>query len=982
ARIEHLNAVLRAIRNVNQLIAREHDSPELLARAAELMVESRGFATCAIVRQRGARLELAAQAGEVQKLAHIASLLARGEVPACIASALREANVVCRRPATDCRDCAVSASFPARRSTMVARMECDGAVYGAVLVSAAESLANDEEASLLAEVAQDLGFALRSRDLRRAEWRTQLALRDSELRYRALFDSMTEGLAYCRVIEEGGRTVDFEYLEVNPAFERQTGLRDAAGKRVSELIPGIRASDPALFEIYGRVARSGRAEHFELRVEALGQWFEVSAYCPSPGHFVAVFDVVTARKVAEQDRARHAERMAALAQAIQDLSRARSTAAVADVVRRAARALVGADGATFVLAEGELCHYLDEDAVAPLWKGRKFPMSACISGWAMLRQEQVAIERVRDDDRIPQDVYRATFVESLVMTPVRADGPLAAIGVYWGAPHRATVDELGVLQALADSTAVALENVRVLAELEASRARAAAIYDHLPSATFVWERRDGELVLADWNEAARAALQPVSTAGRVAAGRELARLVPSLAADVAACLESRATIRREVECRLPGTDGTRSLLLSYGLVPGELVVLHAADVTEQRRAQERLAQAQQLDGIGHLAGGVAHDFNNLLAVILTNAGFALEGVEQGHPVREDVLEIRGAAERASALTRQLLAFSRKQVLQPVPLLLPEVIEGCRAMLRRLVGEHVEIVVACAADTGHVEADRGQLEQVLMNLAVNARDAMPRGGTLTLETGNVELDERHPLRPPRARSGRFVRLAVGDTGCGMTPAVRERAFEPFFTTKDKGKGTGLGLSTVYGIVTQSGGSVDVQAEPGLGARFEIFLPRSDATAAATEAASEAASGAASGAATAADPTGGSDRARGTETVLVVEDEEGVRRAAVRILRAAGYHVLAAANGGEAILLCERHRGAIQLLVTDVMMPLMSGPELARRLTAVVPALRVLFVSGYADDALTEAGALAPETHFIPKPFSAEALAQKVREVLDA
>ncbi|MBI4957772.1 MAG: PAS domain-containing protein [Myxococcales bacterium] len=970
ARIEHLNAVLRAIRNVNQLIAREHDSPELLARAAELMVESRGFATCAIVRQRGTSLELAAEAGEVEKLERIARVLGRGEVPACLHAALRDAAVICRRPATDCPACPVSEGFPADRSTLVARLECDGAVYGALLVSMAESLATDEETSLLAEVAQDLAFALRSRDLRRAEWRTQLALRDSERRYRALFESMTEGLAYCRVIEEDGRTVDFEYLEVNPAFERQTGLRDAAGKRVSELIPGIRASDPELFEIYGRVARSGRAEHFEHRVAALGQWFEVSAYCPSPGHFVAVFDVVTARKAAEQERARHAERMAALARAIQDLSRARSTAAVGDVVRQAARTLVGADGATFVVAEGALCHYLDEDAVAPLWKGRKFPLSACISGWAMLRQEQVAIERVRDDDRIPQDAYRGTFVESLVMTPVRADGPLAAIGVYWAAEHPATEEELGVLQALADSTAVAMENVRVLAELEESRARARALYDHLPSATFVWEHRDGELVLADWNEAARATLEPVSAAGRVAAGGELARLGPSLAADVAACLEARATVRREVECRLPGADGTRNLILSYGLVPGALVVLHAEDVTAERRAQERLAQAQQLDGIGHLAGGVAHDFNNLLAVILTNAGFALDGVEQGHPAREDVLEIQRAAERASALTRQLLAFSRKQVLQPVPLLLPEVIEGCRAMLGRLAGEHVELVVTCAPDTGRVEADRGQLEQVLMNLAVNARDAMPSGGTLTIETANVELDERDPLRPARARSGRFVRLAVGDTGRGMTPAVRERAFEPFFTTKDKGKGTGLGLSSVYGIVTQSGGSVDLWTEPGVGARVEIFLPRTDALALAAATAPGA------------DLPRGSDRARGTETVLVVEDEEGVRRAAVRILRGAGYHVLAAANGGEAILLCERHRGAIRLLVTDVMMPLMSGPELAGRLATVVPNLRILFVSGYADDTLTEWGALGPGAHFIPKPFSAEALAQKVRAVLDA
>jgi PAS domain S-box-containing protein len=394
------------------------------------------------------------------------------------------------------------------------------------------------------------------------------------------------------------------------------------------------------------------------------------------------------------------------------------------------------------------------------------------------------------------------------------------------------------------------------------------------------------------------------------------------------------------------------------------ITAEVAAGAEKARLEEQLRLGQRLEAVGRLAGGVAHDFNNLLSVISGNAGFALEALAPTAPVRADVLEIQDAATRAAALTRQLLAFSRRQILQPRVISLNQTVSDLEKLLRRLLGEDIQIGVHLAEDLGSVQADPGQLEQVLVNLAVNARDAMPRGGRLLIETANVELDEHYADQHVTTQPGRFVQLSVSDTGTGMPPEVLEHVFEPFFTTKEQGKGTGLGLATVYGIVKQSGGNIWVYSEPGQGTTFKIYLPRVEAPAAVD----------------AARPAAGV--ATGSETVLLVEDEEGVRRIAARILRSAGYQVLSAASGPEALAIVETHAGALDLLLTDVVMPRMSGRELADRLVALRPGLRVLFASGYTDEAIVHHGVLDPGTHFIGKPFSAAELTRKVREVLDA
>jgi PAS domain S-box-containing protein len=398
------------------------------------------------------------------------------------------------------------------------------------------------------------------------------------------------------------------------------------------------------------------------------------------------------------------------------------------------------------------------------------------------------------------------------------------------------------------------------------------------------------------------------------------------------------------------------------------------NITARKRAEakreeleQQLRLSQRLEAVGSLAGGIAHDFNNLLSVILCCADFAMAGVRENDRVREELLQVKKAGERAVALTRQLLAFSRKQVLQPVVLDLNQIAAGVEKMLRRILGEDIDYVQVLAPDLGMVRADPGQIEQVLMNLVVNARDAMPDGGKLTIETCNADLDEEYAARHVAVKPGHYVHFAVSDTGCGMDAATQARIFEPFFTTKEKGKGTGLGLSTVYGIVKQSGGNIWVYSELGRGTTFKIYLPR-DFSGSATV----------TGSRLAAVPT----LSTGNETILVVEDEEAVRDVAKRILREAGYKVLTAASPDDALLACQAHKGKIDLLLTDVVMPQMSGRLLAERLALARPGIKVVYMSGYTDDAIVHHGTLDPGTNFVAKPFSAADLTRKILEVLDS
>ncbi|HEY1952809.1 MAG TPA: PAS domain S-box protein [Gemmatimonadaceae bacterium] len=394
-------------------------------------------------------------------------------------------------------------------------------------------------------------------------------------------------------------------------------------------------------------------------------------------------------------------------------------------------------------------------------------------------------------------------------------------------------------------------------------------------------------------------------------------------------------------------------------------VLVSIDLSERRALEEQFRQSQKMDAVGRLAGGIAHDFNNLLTVIRLNTEIIMDGFDPTDPRSEDVKQIRNAAERASSLTRQLLAFSRKQILQPRVLDMNSVVGTVEPMLQRLIGEDITIASSCIA-RGYVVADPGQIEQILVNLVVNARDAMPQGGTISIETQNAVLDETYTSEHAPVIPGKYVMLAVGDTGVGMTRDTREHAFDPFFTTKEAGKGTGLGLATVYGIVKQSGGYVWIYSEPGLGTTLKLYFPEVSASAAFTSAEYK--------------PTS-KIQARGSETILLVEDEEAVRGLTSRILEKQGYRVIVAEHGRAAMDIATKEEGRIDLVLTDIVMPGMNGRGLVERLAGIRPRIKSLYMSGYTDDDIIRRGFIEPSKSFLQKPFTSEALLQTVRKVLD-
>jgi PAS domain S-box-containing protein len=514
---------------------------------------------------------------------------------------------------------------------------------------------------------------------------------------------------------------------------------------------------------------------------------------------------------------------------------------------------------------------------------------------------------------------------------------------------------------------------RAAAELERQHAdvrlrEQASLLDKSQDAILV---RDLEQRVVYWNKSAE---RQYGWTAAEALGRSVADLIyddgEELDAATAATLSRGEWVgelrQRNKDGRPVFVEGRWTLVRDDDGAPKAILAV-TTDLTERKKlefAEEQLRQAQKMEAVGSLAGGIAHDFNNLLSVILSYASLIIDDLKPSDPIRDDLMEVRKAGLRATELTRQLLAFSRKQILQPTVLDPNQVIAGVEKMLRRVLGANVQLSLATSPHVGRVHADAGQLDQVLMNLVVNARDAMPDGGTITIETSDVVIDEANAAAHGAGSTGSYVVLAVTDTGLGMDHTTQQRIFEPFFTTKEKGKGTGLGLSTVYGIVQQSGGHIVVHSELGHGTSFRIYLPRSDR---ALELRALA--------------VAPSTSLRGAETILLVEDEEQVRNITRTILSKHGYHVLEAQNAGEAFLVCEQFAPTIHLLLTDVVMPRMSGRQLAERLAASRPQMRVLFVSGYTENSIVHEGVLDPGIEFLAKPITPDALLRKVREVLE-
>ena len=602
-----------------------------------------------------------------------------------------------------------------------------------------------------------------------------------------------------------------------------------------------------------------------------------------------------------------------------------------------------------------------------------YPVGSGAVGLAVRERRAVVTSDLLTDPRIvlpPEHRARmeqASF-RAILSVPLLVQGRVVGALVLGDrVGRRFTEEEVQIAEAFADRAAIGLETARLYAEVRDAR-------DFLQS---IAESSADAIVTTDvltrityWSAGAREMFgygddevlgQPVEML-YMGGGEETRRLRERLEGE-GGVRDYETALRTKTGRPVTGAVSLAMLRNASGEITGTVAVI--TDVTDRRLLEDSLRLSQKMEAVGRLAGGIAHDFNNLMTVIIGRSQLILRRLRDEDPLRREIELFGKTAERAARLTHQLLAFSRQQVLQPKVLDLNAVVENMDSLLRRLIGEDIELRTIRAPGLARVTADPGQLEQVIVNLAVNARDAMSRGGKLTIETANAVLDEAYARTHSAARSGPHVLLAVSDTGTGMDEATRARIFEPFFTTKEPGKGTGLGLATVYGIVKQSGGNIWVYSEPGGGTTFKIYLPVAEGE--------EEREGAP---ALAASPRGGD------ETILLVEDEEDLREVVRESLQVFGFTLLEARHGGEALLIAERHPGPIHLLVTDVIMPTMNGAELARRLAPLRPEMDVLYVSGYTDEAIVHHGVLEPGTAFLQKPFSPEQIVRKVREVLDA
>lgn len=556
-------------------------------------------------------------------------------------------------------------------------------------------------------------------------------------------------------------------------------------------------------------------------------------------------------------------------------------------------------------------------------------------------------------------------------TPIfSGDGKvLGTFAMYYREPRSPSSRDVQVIERATHLAAVAIERERAEQALRQAEDRYRSIVENAVEGFFQTTPAGGYVSM---NPALARMYGYESPAELMAAVRDIGQQVyvdPNRRADFKRAMEEHGLVQG-FEYQVYRKDGSKIWLSENARVVRDAngAVLYyegtVVDITERKRLEDQLRQAQKMEAVGQLAGGVAHDFNNLLMVIHGNSEVMLDRLGPAEALRKNADQIKKAAEQAASLTRQLLAFSRRQVLQPRVLDLNSVVADMSKMLPRLIGEDIELRIVPNASLGWVKADQSQIEQVILNLAANARDAMPKGGKLTIETASVELDESYARRHASVRPGPYVVLAVSDTGVGMDAETQAHCFEPFFTTKEQGKGTGLGLATVYGVVKQSGGWIWVYSELGQGTTFKIYLPRVQEDAEATR-----------------HVKGQGGVPRGTETILVVEDQDGIRELARDFLESCGYTVLVAKDGGEALEIAERHKGPINLLVTDVVMPKVSGRELARRLTILRPMVKTLYMSGYTEHATAHHGILGQDTVSLEKPFSLHMLAGKVREALD-
>ena len=785
----------------------------------------------------------------------------------------------------------------------------------------------------------------------------------AEEKFRGLFENAVEGIFQT--------TPEGRYLSANPALARMYGYASPADviEKVED-VTRVLYVDPRRREEFKReIEERGFVHGFEYQIrrkDGTKIWVSENARAVRAAdgkllYYEGTIEDITDRKRSELERQAATEivRAVSVSENLEDLLRS---------IHAALKKVLYAENCFIALREPSTCgfqfpFFVDQAYSAPPASSAVERSSAAYvyrRGQAMLIPQDRFLRLVQQGEVDPA----ATPAPSWLGVPLRA--PAATIGVLVVQHHdRANIyseRDLEFLSSVGDQIAFAIERKRGEEKMRESEARLRLLVEQLPAVLWTVDS-NLRFTSALGAGLARLGLKPDQIVGMSLL--EYFETGEQTFLPIAA--HRRAVSGEPVTFHVEWKDGSYAchvepLRGSGGEIVGAICM--ALDVTDRKQLEEQFRQAQKMEAVGRLAGGIAHDFNNLLMVIQGYADLLTDRLPPGQMLRRNAEQIQMAAQRATSLTQQLLAFSRKQMLAPKVLNIQSVVSDMEKILRRLIGEHIELETFWEKDLWLVKADRSQIEQVIMNLAVNARDAMPHGGRLTIETANVELDSSFANTPSVLAPGKYAMLAVTDNGCGMDAKTQAHIFEPFFTTKEKGNGTGLGLATVYGIVKQSGGYVWVYSEPAHGTTFKIYLPRIEEETSAGE----------------IDRIDSRALPRGTEMVLLVEDEKGVRELAREYLEMSGYAVIEAEDGHTALELAAMHAGPIHLLLTDVVMPGISGRELAERIVNIRPGIKVLYMSGYTDQAIVHQGILGSETVLLQKPFTLATLAAKLREVL--
>jgi len=785
----------------------------------------------------------------------------------------------------------------------------------------------------------------------------------ADSRFRQLFDHAFEGMFQT--------TPDGRYLRVNHTLARLYGYRDA--QHLMDSVSDIAATvyvDPKRREEFKRLMEEqGRVEAFEYEVrDRWGRkiWLSEKAWAihDEDGRIVsydgAVQDI-TERKRADLERRVTTEVLRAV-------TATGNVDSLLHLIHAALKEVVAAENCFVALYNPatemfEFPFFVDQFDSAP----QPMPLGHSCTDYVFRSGRPELISDVRFRQLVKQGEVKLMGTPSKSWLGVPLKTPAATIGVLvvqdYATENTYNQRDAEFLDSIGGQIALAIERTRSEERLHSTDTRLRMLIEQLPAVLWTVDRE------MRFTSMAGAGLSRLGLTPNGLAGVRLADyLETSDGTYPAVAAHRRALAGEPVTFHLEWKNGSYAchaepLRGPQGEIQG--VISMALDVTDRKQLEEQFRQAQKMEAVGRLAGGIAHDFNNLLMVIQGYTDLLIERLHNGDPLRKNVEQIQTASQRATSLTRQLLAFSRKQMLAPKVLNIQAVIADMETILRRLIGEDIALEAVSSPTLGHVKADRSQIEQVVMNLAINARDAMPKGGRLTIEAANVEIGSDVPQQPSVVAPGRYVMLAVTDNGCGMTDETRAHIFEPFFTTKEKGKGTGLGLATVYGIVKQSGGYIWVYSEPGIGTTFKIYLPRVDedeAAAAAQQEASDAMSH------------------RGAGVVLLVEDEKGVRELTRQYLETSGYTVLEANDGYAALELAHEHHGTIHALITDVVMPGLSGRELSEQITKLRPEIKVLYMSGYTDQSAFRNGMVEKGAELLQKPFGMSTLSSKLREIL--